>query len=77
MYDIPTVYSLTHYAAGFVAYTYPEVGIAFIAYQMFQLHTNRRLFVFEGKWKYGNSVAHTARKLAEFGAGYTLGWTQK
>jgi hypothetical protein len=58
---------------GFLAVWFPIVGILALTYQLGQLAFNVRVFPVEGKVLEGNSVKHTALKIAEIGLGYGLG----
>jgi hypothetical protein len=72
MYPRPPVYFLTHVILGFFGYFYPQILYATLGYQLLQYATNTRFFLFEMKFRPGNSLEHTAIKLAEVGIGYIL-----
>ncbi len=73
VYDKPFIYTLSHILTGFITVWYPVLGLLFIAYQLLQLTFNVRFFLFSLEFKKGNNPLHTARKVAEFAAGYLIG----
>jgi hypothetical protein len=72
MYHRPPVYFMAHVILGFFGYFYPQILYATLGYQFLQYATNTRFFLFEMKFRSGNSLEHTATKLAEVGLGYIL-----
>ncbi len=68
------IYALTHVLAGLLTVWYPIIGLLFIGYQILQLVTNRRFFLFSMQLKSGNSVKHTLIKLLEWLFGVILGY---
>ena len=68
----PPIYIFIHILTGMIAFKYPLFLIAIIGYHIFQLVFGIRLFVFDVNLKTGNSIEHTALKLAEVGLGYAL-----
>jgi len=60
-----------------MGYFYPQVLYVTLGYQFVQYATNTRFFLFEGAIKSGNSLNHTAIKLAEVGLGYILAMLYK
>ena len=68
----PPIYIVIHVISGMIAFKYPILLVAIVGYHMFQLAFGIRLFVFDGNFQKGNSVEHTALKLAEVGLGYAL-----
>lgn len=72
MFHRHPIYFLTHLILGFIGYFYPEVLYSTIGYQLAQYIFNVRLFIFEMSVKQGNSVEHTAIKLAEVAGGYLI-----
>jgi hypothetical protein len=71
------IYFVTHIILGFLGYFYPTILYATIGYQFAQYACNTRFFLFEMKFKSGNSLEHTALKLAEIGIGYVLAMLYK
>ena len=74
VYDKPFIYTLSHILTGFITVWYPILGLLFIAYQLLQLTFDVRFFLFSLEIKDGNNPLHTARKIAEFAAGYLAGF---
>lgn len=74
VYDKPLAYTLSHIGAGALAFFYPIVFWIFAAYQLLQLALGVRFFGLQREIRVGNNVLHTARKFAEFAAGYLLIW---
>jgi hypothetical protein len=74
VYDKPFIYTLSHIITGFITVWYPLLGLLFLAYQFLQLTFNIRFFLFSLEIKKGNNPLHTARKIAEFAAGYLAGF---
>lgn len=72
LYDRQPIYAVTHYLTGFLAFYYPIIGILALLYQFGQYAFNVRFFLFELKFKKGNSLAHTGLKLLEMLIGYIL-----
>ena len=68
---------VTHLLLGFMGYFYPNVLYVTIGYQFAQYACNTRFFLFEMKFRSGNSLEHTALKLAEVGLGYGLAMSYK
>lgn len=73
MYHRPPIYAVSHIVTGLLAVWYPIIGILAIVYQLGQFALNIRVFPIQGTYRRGNSVKHTAVKLAEIGLGYILG----
>jgi hypothetical protein len=71
------IYAISHILAGMLSVWYPIIGILFIAYQLLQLITNKRFFLFSMQLKEGNSVKHTLTKLLEWLFGVILGYIIK
>ncbi len=74
VYDKPFIYTLSHIITGFITAWYPVIGLLFVAYQLLQLFLDIRFFLFTLEIKPGNNSLHTARKVAEFAAGYLVGF---
>jgi hypothetical protein len=73
MFNIPFIYSLSHYALGVGAYYFTIIFVGFLCYQFYQYSINRRFFFFdEVKIRMENSLPHTLRKLTEFIIGFVL-----
>lgn len=72
VFNRPPVYLITHLILGFIGYYYPVVLYGTIGYQAFQYIFDFRFFLFEDAIKHGNSISHTAVKLAEVGVGYLV-----
>jgi hypothetical protein len=66
------IYFVMHIIFGFIGYFYPQVLYATLGYQFLQYAGNFRVFMFEMKIRQGNSLEHTATKLAEVASGYIL-----
>ncbi len=77
IYSKPWYYTASHIAIGFFAAWIPLVGVLALVYQLGQLAFNVRVFPVEWALRPGNSVEHTALKLAEVGVGYLLGQAVK
>ncbi len=73
LYERPRHYAISHIFFGFIAVFYPLIGILAIVYQLGQLYFNVRVFPVEGKILKGNTVHHTALKIAEMAIGYIAG----
>lgn len=70
---VPPVYSLGHFLIGYASSYKPEIGWAFLAYELYQLLLGKRFFLLEDEVCPGNSVAHTLSKLAVFAVGWLVG----
>jgi hypothetical protein len=68
------IYALSHILIGMLTIWYPIIGLLFIGYQILQLATNKRFFLFSMQLKEGNSVKHTLTKLLEWLFGVILGY---
>ena len=66
------IYFITHLILGFLGYFYPQVLYVTLGYQLFQYGIDKRIFLFEGVIKTGNTLNHTAVKLVEVGVGWLL-----
>ncbi len=73
IYDRPIYYALIHITIGMVAAWFPPLFPLFLIYQLVQLLLNKRFFLFEGEIRNGNSVPHTALKIAEVCVGFLIG----
>ncbi len=73
VWEKPAFYTVTHLLLGYIGYFYFYVLAATVAYQLVQLAMNKRFFILEMKLGDGNSVEHTALKLAEVFLGYCAG----
>jgi len=71
------IYLVTHVILGIIGYFYPKVLYLTLAYQLAQYFLNIRFFLFEGAIKSGNSLKHTALKLAEVALGYIIAYLSK
>jgi hypothetical protein len=71
------IYALSHILTGIATVWYPIIGLLFIGYQILQLATNRRFFLFSMQLKTGNSVKHTLIKLLEWLLGVIIGYIIK
>lgn len=74
LFDRPIYYALIHIFIGLASAWLPPLLPLFIIYQLVQLFLNKRFFFFEGEVRDGNSVPHTALKLAEVLGGFLAGW---
>jgi hypothetical protein len=72
MFKRHPIYLVTHIILGFIGYFYPKVLYATLGYQFIQYVLGIRFFLFERAIKSGNTLNHTAMKLAEVGFGYIL-----
>ena len=72
MFKRHPIYLITHLILGFLGYFYPQVLYVTLGYQLFQYGIDKRIFLFEGVIKSGNTLEHTAVKLGEVGLGYIL-----
>lgn len=68
-------YTAVHVALGFTAglINFPLFNQLFLLYQLTQLITNKRVFLWEKEIKIGNSVTHTADKISYYMTGYFIG----
>ena len=73
LFDRPLHYALIHISIGVASAWVPLLLPLFVIYQLTQLLLNKRFFFFEGEVRDGNSVPHTALKLAEVLGGFFLG----
>lgn len=71
------VYAVAHVVLGFLSVWSPLLLVLVITYQIGQYLLDIRAFPLERRIEPGNSVEHTALKLAEVGFGYFLGLTIK
>ncbi len=68
------IYTASHIAFGFAAAYLPTLALTwFIVWQLAQLSLNVRVFVYTLTYERGNSRQHTAKKFAEFIAGFAAG----
>lgn len=65
-------YVVLHVLSGVACYFIPAIIPAVVGYHILQYSLGVRFFGLEGKIRNGNSVEHTALKLAEVLAGYLL-----
>ena len=70
IWEKPPVYVLIHIISGAIGYFIPVLLYLVIAYHVLQYVFNTRFFVFEMAFRDGNSIEHTALKLAEVAIGY-------
>jgi hypothetical protein len=73
LFDRPLYYTVIHVTIGLIAAWYPPLLPLFLIYQLVQLLLNKRFFLFEGEVRDGNSLPHTALKIAEVLGGFVLG----
>ena len=59
-------YTLSHIILGQMSNYATIISPMFVTYQIFQLAINTRFFIQTFKWKHGNNVLDTSRKLGEF-----------
>ena len=77
IWERPMIYRIIHVLSGFAAYSYPILLFAIIGYHFLQYILNVRFFLFEGTYRSGNSLEHTALKLVEVAVGWLGGaWHQ-
>jgi hypothetical protein len=69
------IYRVAHVILGLWSVRFPWLLAVVLVYQLGQYSMNVRVFPFEGRIERGNSLEHTAGKLAEVGVGYILGVT--
>ena len=72
VWEKPFIYTASHIIIGYIGYFYVYILLAEIIYQLVQLAMNKRFFLLEMKLAHGNSVEHTALKLAEVFLGYCI-----
>jgi hypothetical protein len=72
IWEKPPIYTLIHVVTGVVGYFFPWVLVASVLYHFLQYALDVRFFALEGTYEEGNSLEHTAVKLAEIGVGYTM-----
>ena len=71
-FQTPPLYVISHIIFGMISYFYPIFIILIIMYQFVQLALNKRSFLFEWKFKSGNSLIYTLYKLSHYVFGYAL-----
>ena len=74
VYEKPRYYILIHILTGCIAVWFPIIGFAALTWQLGQYAANVRIFAHEGRIEAGNSIEHTAVKLAEIGVGVCIGF---
>ncbi len=78
LFDRPFYYALIHIGIGVIAAWFPPLLPLFLIYQLVQLFFNKRFFFFEGEIRDGNSLPHTALKIAEVCLGFLIGnWIRR
>jgi hypothetical protein len=73
VYEKPRYYILIHILIGCIAVWFPLIGVLALIWQFGQYTANVRIFADEGRIETGNSIEHTAVKLAEIGVGTCIG----
>ena len=79
-YNIPFLYSLSHYIVGYLGYYNINLLILFIIYQLYQYSIDARFFFLSSNHKThniikkGNSLMHTLKKIAECAVGFLIAY---
>jgi hypothetical protein len=71
--QVPKHYVFIHFVTGFIAASYPIIGIFALIYQLAQYYYGVRVFPIEGKVIQGNSPRVTSNKILQIGIGYLIG----
>ena len=69
-FQTPPLYFIIHVVTGMISYFYPFIIILSLMYQFLQLALNGRFFLFEWKFKTGNSLGYTLYKISQYLIGY-------
>lgn len=71
-FETPPLYFIIHILLGMMSYFYPVIILLFLVYQFIQLALDGRFFLFEWKFKPGNSFAYTLYKIVQYTVGYAI-----
>ena len=71
-FQTPPLYFIIHVVTGMISYFYPIIIILSLMYQFLQLALNGRFFLFEWKFRTGNSLAYTLYKISQYVFGYAM-----